>query len=71
MASNVGVHGAVASPIETMSSTQRRNRLVLSGLAAAIGAASVAINLGGAMDGTIPAVCRAALGAVGVLAGSR
>ncbi len=69
MASNARVQVAVPAPVETMDSVYKRNRLILSGLTAVIGTVSVATNLSGALDGGVPSACRAALGAVGVLAG--
>lgn len=47
---------------------RRRDRLILAALTGAIAAASVAVNLGPALGGVTPALGRAALGALGLLA---
>ena len=68
MSGNAAVQPTVAAPLSPTESRDRRNRIIMSALAALLGGASVVTNLGGAFAGEIPSMCRVALGLVGVAA---
>jgi hypothetical protein len=55
--------------LRTRAETLGRSLALLAAYAVVIGAISVVMNVGGALDGEVPAICRMVLGLWGVLAG--
>ena len=68
MAINATVQAPVVATMGATEMRDRRKRIIMTGLAALFGGASIVTNLGGAFAGELPSACRAALGLVGVAA---